>query len=85
MICGGCNRNFTDAGYSRHLGMTSRALCRALYHSRLDLSMADDPSFSGLPAEDGNPSGGTGTEIGNSSEYLRWLDHASNLTYFRWQ
>ncbi len=78
-ICAGCDRPFTHAGYSRHLSMTTRPRCRALYHSRLDCATAlNPPGISG--PEDGGPRGGSGPENGDSSAYFCWLDHASKLT-----
>jgi hypothetical protein len=57
-ICESCNRPFTHAGYSRHLSMTTRSSCRALYRSRLDTS--------GL--EVSNLAGGSGPATGGSGE-----------------
>jgi hypothetical protein len=72
ITCTGCNRHFTHAGYSRHLSMTTRALCRAIYDRRLDRPVVwDHPGVPGL-------------ENGNPSECRCWLNHASRLTlHFR--
>lgn len=67
IVCASCNRKFTHAGYSRHLSMTERPLCRALYHDHLDRSMADPQGISG--SEDHNPSGDPGSGIGDPSEH----------------
>jgi hypothetical protein len=67
IICASCNRNFTHAGYSRHLSMTMRSGCRALYLSCLGL-----PTASGSPGVSGPepPLGlaSTGPEIHVSGE-----------------
>ncbi len=85
LICASCKEEFTHAGYSRHLSMTARNSCRALYNTCLDQSTAHNPPGISGP-EDGDPNGSFGLEICDSSEYLHWLDHASNLTsHSRWQ
>ncbi|KAF8261030.1 hypothetical protein EI94DRAFT_1892498 [Lactarius quietus] len=56
-ICAGCNQHFTPAGYSRHISMTQRTICHAIYDRQVDRSILGDcPCVSG-PPEDGNPNG----------------------------
>ena len=66
IVCAGCNRQFTHAGYLRHLSMTTRTSCRALYDSHLDHSVAH-PSFDASGYHD--PSGDAGPEAGNYGEH----------------
>ena len=66
IICASCNRNFTHAGYLRHLSMTTRSGCRALYLSTLGLSTSSSPGISGPEPPLGSAS--TGPEICVSGE-----------------
>ena len=66
IVCASCNRQFTHAGYSRHLSMTTRTSCRALYDSHLDHSMAHHSvGTSGYY----DPSGDASLEAGNHGEH----------------
>ena len=58
MTCVGCNRRFTHAGYSHHISMTKRPVCRAIYDRRVDRHIVHNHSV---------VSGPTG---GNSGECL---------------
>jgi hypothetical protein len=69
ITCAGCNRHYTHAGYSRHLSMTTRAVCRAVYDGHLDRTAVYDPLLGVSGPEDGNP-----------GKCICWLDHASRLT-----
>lgn len=61
VACAGCQRRFSHAGYSRHLSMTTRTLCRAIYESYKDSPAAygppyGPPGFSGTaPTGDEDP------------------------------
>lgn len=69
IVCAGCHRQFTHAGYSCHLSMTTRASCRALYERHLDLSAVHHSSgMSGLSHND--LSNDVGPEVDNPGEYL---------------
>ena len=65
--CAGCDRRFTPAGYSRHISMTKRTICRAVYDRQVDRPILNDrPRVSG-PSEDGN-----------TSKSIHWLRSLSN-------
>ena len=68
IVCVGCHRHFTHAGYSRHLSMTTRRSCRALYDGHLDRSMVHNFS-SASGGLDPGPGGVSGPEAGNIGEY----------------
>jgi hypothetical protein len=55
VTCVGCNRRFTPAGYSRHISMTKRAICRAIYDRCVERPVVCDHLGVSGPA-DGNPS-----------------------------
>jgi hypothetical protein len=63
--CAGCNRPFTPAGYSRHLSMTKRPICRAIYDRHRDRSVFYNGPVVPSP------------EVSNLSAYHDWLGHAS--------
>jgi len=58
--CAGCNRHFTHAGYSRHISMTKRTVCRAIHDRRVDLRMVHNRRVVSAAAGpvDGNPGEG---------------------------
>ena len=64
--CAGCNRRFTPAGYSRHLSMTKRPICRAIYDHYQERPVSHDGPVVPGP-EDGNL----------LSAYHCWLSHVS--------
>jgi hypothetical protein len=75
--CAGCNRDFTHAGFSRHLSLTTRTHCRSHYICHLANSAAYDfPGVSG--PTDADPSGGSGLEIGDPCEHIFQFNHTSN-------
>jgi hypothetical protein len=67
LVCAGCNRQFTHAGYSRHLSMTTHTSCHALYDGHLDHLAVNSSGTSGPGYYD--PSGDAGPEAGNYGEY----------------
>ena len=87
IICPGCNRPFTHAGYSRHLSTTTRTRCRALYRNKIHTEAYGSPghAFSGL--DSGNPSDGNDTDgVVNPSAYFCHLLLHISLTYrYRWK
>ena len=68
ITCAGCNRQFSHTGYTCHLSMTTRTICRAIYDNCLNQRPAvlHDRTMVFSP------------EDGISSESLCWLDHASS-------
>ena len=69
VACPGCKHRFTHAGYSRHLSMTARASCRALYGRDLDCLVIHHSSSVSNPGYD-DLSGNVGPEYANPGEYF---------------